>query len=357
MSLGFVLSFLIAFVLSFFPVFRSVSEIREGGTLGRREVVSEIIPLGITVAVVQYFTTIIYSVDRLIIGFMAGPSGSSSLIAVYSMATTLGLVLMVFPASIGGIFLPVVSRLAGSKDLAGVREVMATAQRWSLFITLPVAVVMMAFAPEMLAVFYGSEYVAGAAVMAMFTFGLVFSAFSYTASLALTAMRLVRLELYIAVACGTANLLLNIALIPQFGIEGAAAASAASFILSALMMGHYARKALGFSTPPGAYRLLAAAALVFAAATLARPAASAALSAVVEQAGAGELSSKVAFLAYLGALIAASFALFVAMALLLRCLRAEDISLGGRALRKAGVPPSLAALAEKVAAYGVHSKE
>jgi O-antigen/teichoic acid export membrane protein len=353
-SMGFILSFLAAFVLSFIPVFRSISAIRDSGGLGRREIVAEIIPLGITVAVVQYFTLIIYSVDRLIIGFMAGPEGSSQLIAVYSMATTLSLVLMVFPSSIGNIFLPVVSRLVGKKDLAGVREVVATAQRWSLFITLPVAVVMIAFAPDMLAVFYGSEYVAGATVMAIFTFGLVFSAFSYMASLALTAMRLVRLELYIAVACGTANLVLNLVLIPLYGIEGAAVASAASFALSALMLDHYARKALGYSTPAGAFRLLAAAMLVLAAAVAARPAAVSALSALVAQAGAGEFVPKVAFLACLGALIAASGALFVAFALAFKCLRNEDVVLGGRALRKAGVPPALASLAEKVASYGVH---
>jgi len=353
-SLGFILSFLFAFIMSFFPVFRAISSIKDEGGLGRQEIITEIVPLGITVAVVSYFSTIIASSDRLIIGFVVEPSSSSALIAVYSMAATLSSVLMVFPGSIGSIFLPVVSRLLGKKDLAGMRDVMATAQRWSLFITLPIAVVMMAFAQDMLMVFYGSEYSSGAIVMMVFTFGLVFSAFSYMASLALTAMRLVKIELYIAAACGVSNVILNFLLIPALGIEGAAAASAISFAMSALLLNHFAKKMLGYHNPPETYRLLAAALMVFIAAMIAKPLLSAAASAVISQAGAGEFIPKAIYLAYLGILISASGALFVAFSLALKCFRAEDVALMRRVLEKANVPAPIPALAEKMASHGVH---
>lgn len=355
-SLGFILSFLVAFVISFFPVFRSISSISDKSGLGQEQIVREIIPLGITVAVVSYFSTIIASSDRLIIGFMFEPSSSSALIAVYSMAATLASVLMVFPSSIGSIFLPVVSRLLGKKDMGGMRDVMSTAQRWSLFISLPIAVVMMAFAGDMLSVFYGSEYSTGAAVMVIFTFGLVFSAFSLMASLALTAMRLVKIELYIAAACGIANIVLNLLLIPAFGIEGAAAASAVSFAMSAFLLNHFAKKLLGYRNPPETYRLLGAALIVFIIAILLKPAASDAASSIIAQAGAGEFIPKAIYLIILGSLIAASGALFVAFALALKCFRAEDVALMRKALEKAGVPAPVPALAEKVASYGVHGK-
>jgi len=260
---------------------------------------------------------------------------------------------MLFPSSIGNIFLPVVSRLLGRKDISGMREVMSTAHRWSLFITLPIAVVMIAFSSDMLSVFYGAGYSSGAAAMAVFTIGLLFAAFSYVASLALTAMRMVRIELYVAAACGAVNLVLNFALVPHLGMEGAAVASTVSFALSAVLLGHFTGKLLGYRNPPETYRLVAAALLVLMVAMGLRPAASAAASSLVAQAAAGEFLPKALYLAVLGVMIALSGALFVAVALALKCFHAEDVALMRRALEKAGAPASVAALAEKVAAYGV----
>ncbi|MFH0884919.1 MAG: flippase [Candidatus Micrarchaeota archaeon] len=356
-SAGFVISVLLAFFASCLPVFRSVASMHGKAGLGKQELFSEIVPLGLTVAVVQYFSTIIASSDRLILGFMVEPSSSAAMVAVYSMATTLAAVLMVFPGSVGSIFLPLVSRLSGKNDLEGMREVMATAQRWSLFITLPVAAVMMAFSGDMLSVFYGSQYSGGAASMALFTLGLVIASFSFMASLALTAMRLVKIELFVAVACGIVNVALNLLLIPMYGMEGAAAASVASFILSTLLLTHYARKLIGFSNPPEAYKLLFSMAIVLLAVFFVKPLVSDAASAIIAQAGAGEYIPKAIYLAYLGLLIGLSGALFVAVSLALKCFREEDIGLMRKVLDRAGVPEPLCALAEKVASYGVHGEK
>lgn len=355
--LGFVFSLLFAFIASFFPVFRSVSKISSPGGLGRGEVFGEILPLGLTIAVTSYLSTIIASSDKLIIGYMFGPADSSVMIAVYSMSVTLAQVLMIFPGAIGSIFLPVVSRLFGKNDILGMREVMATAQRWSLFITLPIAVVMMAFSADMLTVFYGGDYSAGSAAMAIFTLGLVFAAFSHVASLALTAMRLVRLELYVAAACGLLNIVLNLLLIPALGITGAAAASAASFALGTILLTHFTKERLGYKNPPETYSLLVAALIVFIAATLLKPAASVAASMIIAQAGGGELLPKLVYLAYLSILISASGGLFVAFSLALKCFRFEDVALMQRVFEKAGIPKPITAFAEKAALLGVRAEK
>lgn len=354
-SAGFVLSFLAAFLISFIPVFRSAMAMSGPEHLGRHELVSEIIPLGMTVAVVQYFSTIIASCDKLILGYVADPSSSAAMVAVYSMALTLASVLMVFPGSVGSIFLPIVSRLSGKNDLAGMRDVMATAQRWSLFITLPVAIVMVAFSSDMLTVFYGIDYASGALAMSLFTIGLAIASFSFMVSLALTAMRLVKIELMVAAACGIINIVLNALLIPQYGMVGAAAASVASFLISALLLSHYAVKLIGYRSPPESYKLLLSMASVLLVVLLVRPPISQAASSIIAQAGAGEYLPKAIYLAILGALIFASGALFVAASLALKCFRGEDVSLMRKVLAKAGVPEPLSAMAEKVASYGVHA--
>ena len=74
--------------------------------LSHKELFQEVIPLGIMVAILQYFSTIIASSDRLILGYMLDPSKAPAAIAVYTFATTLAMVLMTFPGAIGSIFLP-----------------------------------------------------------------------------------------------------------------------------------------------------------------------------------------------------------------------------------------------------------
>jgi len=352
-SAGFVLSFVMALALSSIPVFRSVSSIRGGGAIGRQELFREILPLGMLIAVVSSFSTIMASSDRLMLGFMADEASAASLVAVYSMATTLAMVLMVFPGSVGNIFLPVVSRLAGRNDHESMRNSIATAQRWSLLISLPIAAVMIAFSRDMLAAFYGPEYAGGAAAMSIFTAGLVFAAFSYAVSLTLTAMRLVRIELYAGAAACAANVALNIILIPAFSMEGAAAASAASFILGAILLSHFAKNALGFSNPPGSYRLLAAAAALSIILAAAAPTISGISAWLMESSGGGEYLQKAAYLAVLGTLVCASAGLMLALAIILKCLEKEDAELLRAALMRAGVPERFATLAGNLAAHGV----
>jgi O-antigen/teichoic acid export membrane protein len=359
---GFVLSFLPALLLSSPMVLRAVSSIKESGRpeerLGSKELFSEVIPLGVMIAILQYFSLVIASSDRLIMGFVlgriSGPQQAIAAVAVYSFATTMASVLIVFPAAIGNIFLPVVSRLAGREDMAAMREVMATSQRWSLFVTLPIAVVMMAFSGDMMHAFYGAQYESGGLAMAIFTFGLLFSCISYTVSLALAAMRLVKIELIITAAGGIVNAALNFALIPVFGMEGAATASLASFLLTALLLQHYGEKLLGFRQPGGVYKLLLAALATFAIMLALKPYASLALQLLPSQPGdPSAYLPKLAYLLALGVMICLAAALFVASSLLLRCFKHEDVALMARVLKKAMVPQPLVSAALRIASYGV----
>jgi len=238
------------------------------------------------------------------------------------------------------------------------RKVMQTSQRWILFVTIPVALATMAFAGEMLSVFYGSAYRPGGNAMAIFILGLLFSTIAYPISLALAGMRLVKLELYVAVVAGILNVALNIALIPLLGMEGAALASAACFLLSAWMFERYGRQYLGYQTPREIYKLFIAGAVAFAAIMLLKPVA-AALATGIPAIGDGEMAAyayKFSYLALLGMMGCVGLALFGAVALLLRTFKQEDIALLHSAAGKARLPPRLILLAEKITSYGVNDK-
>ncbi|MFA6907923.1 MAG: oligosaccharide flippase family protein, partial [Candidatus Micrarchaeia archaeon] len=339
---------------------RRVSDLpRSGGEVSTREVLREILPFGATLTIVQTFWILISSTDRALLGYFGNPASSIEVVAVYSIASQLALTIMVFPGAFGSIFLPVISKLAGKDDHGAMRSVIQTSQRWILFVTIPIALATMAFAGEMLSVFYGSPYRSGASAMSIFILGLLFSTIAYPISLALAGMRLVRLELYVAIVCAVANLALNILLIPQFGMEGASAASAAAFLLSAWMFERYGRQYLGYRTPSGIYKLFAAGAVAFAAIVLLKPLAALIVS-YVPAIGAGETavySAKFAYLAVLALMGCIGLVIFGAVALLLRTFKREDIDLLHSAAKKSRIPLPAISIAEKIAMMGVEPEK
>ncbi len=354
MALAFVFSLIIALILSSPTIMRSISTLEGEERLSPGEIVNEIIPLGMMIAVLQYFSLMISSADRLVLGYIAPPADAAVLVAVYSLATTLAVVLMTFPGAIGNIFLPVVSKLAGKGDMAAMRAVMATSQRWSLLITLPIAVVMVVFGADMMHVFYGASYASGGVVVAIFTLGLVFSAFTYMQSLALTAMRLVKIELIISGIACIVNIALLFLLIPYLGMEGAALAGFACFFTSAILFQYYGHKILGFEQPREAYKLLLSAFAAFLIVLPLKPYASGAISSLLETLGGqSALLPKVAYLLYLGIMIVFAGGLFVLFSILFKCLKGEDVELMEQSLRRVLVPQQLISLAARIASYGI----
>ena len=92
---------------------------------------------------------------------------------------------------------------------------------------------------NLLEMFYGSAYAVGGMALAIFAFGLLIRSLSFMQAFTLAGMRLVRIEMKVAAAAAITNIILNILLIPKYGIEGAALASAAAFTVATLLFFHY----------------------------------------------------------------------------------------------------------------------
>ena len=314
------------------------SSLKGAERLGRDELLRDIAPLGLMIAVLQNFSSLLPVSDRLVLGFLADPSSALSEVAIYSVLTTLATVLFVFPSSVGGIFLPVFSRLAGKNERDRMREVIDSSLRWTLMIAVPVGITMMVLSKEILSLFYGPSYASGALALSIFSAGMIISAASHILWLALAGLRMITVELVVAAASGLLNIALAFALVPSFGMEGAAAASAAGFICSFILLLHYCGGLLSYRPGPHALRLFIPSVLTLAALLLLRPVLSPLLPESSES-----LEGRILSLAAIGALTAVSYALFGLMAVFSGCFTEEDKGLAERALLRAGLPPAWAA--------------
>jgi O-antigen/teichoic acid export membrane protein len=322
-------------------------------------VLTEVVPFGLMLSAIYSFNMILASSDRILLGYLAPPSVSTQLVAVYSISITLATVLIMLPGAIGSIFLPVMSKLAGKDDLGHMRSTLCTAQRWLLFIILPVTVVMVSLSAELLGAFYGQAYQAGWLVMAIFTLGIMMNGLAYLTSMALAALRQVGLELRISVAAAVANVVFCLLLIPGFGMEGAALASLLSFTLLLILYCHYGRSLYGFTFPAETPKLFAAATASFLVLAVVKAPAFSVLGMFWHPSDSVQslIADKAVYLSFLAILAAFIAAVFLLLALLLKCLKKEDVVLLEKILRRAMVPQPLAARAREVASYGVSDSE
>jgi len=353
---AFVLSYIPPLIMSYWMMKHHLSKIpTTGDPLPTSQLIHEIIPFGFMLSLLGSFAVLLTSADRLFLGFLIPVADSARLLALYSMAANLAVVITIFPASVGSIFLPVISRLFGKDDKEGIRSLMETSQRWMLFITLPIGLIMILFPSELLSLIYGSDYAAGGLVLALLTLAMLVQSYSTIVSLVIAGARRVDIELKCMGISGVSNLILTPIMIYLFGFTGAAAALAISLLILTLLFLRYGKKLFGFSIPSESYKLafaiLLSAVIVF----LIKPAAMSIVP-LLPKIGTGELaaySGKIISLIFIALLTALAFCIFIPASLILKCIKKEDIILMRSVLHKAFVPERAIAFLERIAKYGV----
>jgi O-antigen/teichoic acid export membrane protein len=356
-TIGFLASLLVALLASLYYMRKSISEFAvsvKKTTVEYSTLLQEIIPFGLMISIISSFWLIVTHTDRTMIFYLLGEDP----VAVYTTASNLAMLIMIFPAAISTIFLPIISELFGKGKKEEMVAAASTSIRWMLFITIPLSIVLISFPERLLDMFFGSIYAAGGFVLAIFTLGLLIRLLSYMQAFTLAGMRLVRIELKVAAAAALTNVLLNILLIPLYGIEGAAVASAVAFLVATLLFVHYSRKIFGFKFPLEAFKAVFAGAIALGIIFLAKPYLGEIMG-MLPEIGEGDvaaMASKVLHLGIFGALFLISGALYLVALFLLRTFTEEDINLLAAAMRKAKIPEYWIETISKFFLLGVYQK-
>ncbi len=353
---AFLSSYVVSIILSSFFVIRDTFTLPKTETsFSLSNFMSEIIPFGLMLSLIHSVGTIFSSANRMLLGYMVDPLEATQVIAIYAVAYTLANVLMALPKSIGDIFLPIISRLYGKKELEKICSITTTAQRWSLFMTIPFGVIMILFSGDILSLMYGESYRAGELVMSILTLGILFSVVSYVFSLSLAAMKLVKIQLLIALVSGAINLASSAIFIMMFGMVGSAVGTFVGFVISILMLSYYAKKYFNFKFSSKVLKLAISGILVMVIMLLIRPHLLSFFGIFPETEALGlELYlSKIILMGYMVVLASISMFFFLIFALVLKCVSQEDVSLLGQAMMKAGMPRPLVKFTKGLASYGI----
>lgn len=165
--------------------------------------------------------------DTLLIGVFR----SSAAAGDYDIAYTLARLMFMILLSFGYLFLPIFSEYGSEGKLNRARSFYKTITKWIFFGTLPLFFAMFLFPKFVIQFGFGSEYVDGTLALQIVALGFVFHALLGPNNHALTAFGYTKFILATDIVATGSNILLNLFLIPRFGIEGAAFATLFSYTI------------------------------------------------------------------------------------------------------------------------------
>jgi O-antigen/teichoic acid export membrane protein len=221
-TLAWVLSFVLGFAAIFYfikKVFPPVFEKSVKPVFETRELLKFSLPL----AIGDLFLFFFLRIDILMVGYFL----ASSEVGVYRAASQTALLLLIFLTSFNYIFAPLIADVFKKGDEERMRQLFKTVTRWSFSLTLPIFLIVGIGAENILRLF-GSGFSPGWLPLVILGAGQLVNAGSGGVALMLIMSGHQYHKLFGDLVAVALNLVLNLTLIPRWGIVGAAVAAGTS---------------------------------------------------------------------------------------------------------------------------------
>lgn len=180
------------------------------------------------------FVIIYHRIDQLMLFQMKGPEA----VGYYSAAVKLPEVLVLFPAALGTSVFPLMSRYFKTSSESLI-QTYTLSFKYLLMIIIPIAFGATILSRPIISLIYGQEFLPSASSLAILTWAEVFIFYSFVFYEVMVAVNKQRLYLLFTGSAAVANVLLNLLLIPRYGIVGASLATLIARIVSAgPILGH-----------------------------------------------------------------------------------------------------------------------
>lgn len=188
------------------------------------------LPYGLKAYLANIVSFINYRVDLFLVNLFLGPASAG----VYTVAVRLVEQLWIVSQSVSTVILPRLSTMID--DDVGKSLLTPAITRYVLWVTASAAGALALIAAPLIAVLFGDSFTLAAGSLYILLPGVVLFSAARVLSNDLAASGLVGVNLILAITVLTTNTLLNISLIPTFGLTGAAASTALSYSLALVIL-------------------------------------------------------------------------------------------------------------------------
>tara|TARA_B110000211_G_scaffold730_1_gene836 strand:+ start:2276 stop:3631 length:1356 start_codon:yes stop_codon:yes gene_type:complete len=250
---AYLVSVFIVSILSFLSFKYSLKKSAKGKESAEKELrsYSEILKISVPLMFAQSVQFIMAWTDKLMLGAIDTPNVSlglttnSSEVGIYHTAFKLSMFAAVSLMSINSIASPKFAEMYASKNKEGLKKIVHQSTKMIFWVTLPLVVIFFSI-PDFLLGLFGEEFKIGMFAFILLSCGKMISAFSGSVGNILQMTGNQNILARILFLGAIINVLLNLILIPKYGINGAAIASTISTVFWNITMVFAVKKKLGF---------------------------------------------------------------------------------------------------------------
>lgn len=165
--------------------------------------------------------------------FVKAMLGSDHLTGIYNAAITVGRIPYYLFYALALIMLPTISKLSAERDEVETTRFITKSLRLLALLLFPMVALLMAYAPEVLSLFYGNQYAEAVTPMRIYAVGVGFLTVFYVLAFALNGAGQNKVPMRLTLFGVIGIVFLNFFFIPRYGIAGAAMATS---IISGILM-------------------------------------------------------------------------------------------------------------------------
>lgn len=197
---------------------------------GNKKILPEVFSYSWPIIFVSIVYSIFYWVDSFAIGFYQNVEA----VGFYNAAVPIALLLSFVPELFMQLFFPMMTREYGQNRKTLIRQISKQVGKWIFMFNLPILLLILIFPGVIINLLFGAEYLVAENALRLLTIG-AFLLTTFTVSQNLLSMAgKSKIILVNIVAITILNIILNMILVPIYGITGAAFSTMISFILLGL---------------------------------------------------------------------------------------------------------------------------
>ncbi len=198
----------------------------------RRESVREVFSYSWPLMFLSLITVLFGWIDSFVIGYVMNASD----VGFYNAAFTIVAFLGIAPDLFMQLFFPLIVREYAKKKIKLIEEISKQVAKWIYIMNLPLFIILFLFPGAMINIFFGKEYLVAESALRILSIGGVLSSLLTLQSNILSMAGKSKLILSNLIIASLVNLILNILLVPKYGLIGAASATAFVWMVLSLVV-------------------------------------------------------------------------------------------------------------------------
>ena len=180
-------------------------------------------------------------VDRLLVGMFCSAADAG----VYQAVSQTSLLFAVILGALGSIFSPLIADLHQKGEMRRLEELFRVSTKWGLYLSLPFFLVVCCASQEVMVTIFGPGYESGARPLMILTVAQLINVGTGEVGYLLMMTGHHRRWFWLSCSMSCVNIVLNVLLIPRFGLQGAAIGTACTVVGLFLLGLREVRRQLG----------------------------------------------------------------------------------------------------------------